>query len=139
MEGVDGLMLRDARAFCGFAVDDVARAKEFYGTTLGLDVADAPLGVEGADVPSGLEIRIGPDTKILVYPKPHHTPAEFTILNFLVDDIERTVDELAFRGVRFEHYDSPRTDARGIHRTPEVRPVAWFRDPAGNVLSIIEG
>ena len=107
--------------------------------TLGLDVADAPLGVEGADVPTGLEIRLGPDTKILVYPKPDHVPATFTILNFLVSDIERAVDELTARGVRFEHYESgPKTDAKGIHRTREVRPVAWFRDPAGNILSIIE-
>ncbi len=74
----------------------------------------------------------------MVYPKPDHVPATFTILNFLVDDIERAVDELTARGVRFERYDTPRTDAKGIHRTPEVRPVAWFRDPAGNILSIIE-
>jgi catechol 2,3-dioxygenase-like lactoylglutathione lyase family enzyme len=133
-------MLSDANAFSGFAVDDVPRAKEFYGTTLGLEVADAALGVEGADVPSGLEIRLGSGARVLVYPKPGHEPATFTILNFLVDDIERAVDELTARGVRFEHYETgPKTDAKGIHRTPEVRPVAWFRDPAGNILSIIEG
>ena len=107
-------MLRDANAFSGFAVDDVPRAKEFYGTTLGLEVADAALGVEGADVPA------------------------CTILNVLVEDVERAVDELTERGVRFERYETPKTDAKGIHRTPEVRPVAWFRDPAGNILSIIE-
>jgi catechol 2,3-dioxygenase-like lactoylglutathione lyase family enzyme len=132
-------MLKYARAFSGFAVDDVPRAKKFYGTTLGLEVVDAPLGVEGADVPTGLEIQIGPGTQVLVYPKPDHIPATFTILNFVVGDIERAVDELAARGIRFEHYETdPRTDAKGIHRTPEVRPVAWFRDPAGNILSIIE-
>jgi catechol 2,3-dioxygenase-like lactoylglutathione lyase family enzyme len=132
-------MLRDANAFSGFAVDDVPRAKEFYGTTLGLEVADAALGVEGADVPAGLKIRLGSGARVLVYPKPGHEPAAFTILNFLVDDIERAVDELTARGVRFEHYESgPKTDAKGIHRTPEVHPVAWFRDPAGNILSIIE-
>jgi catechol 2,3-dioxygenase-like lactoylglutathione lyase family enzyme len=132
-------MLRDANAFSGFAVDDVPRAKEFYGTTLGLEVADAALGVEGAVVPAGLEIRLGSGTRVLIYPKPDHAPATFTILNFLVDDIERAVDELTARGVRFEHYASgPKTDAKGIHRTPEVHPVAWFRDPAGNILSIIE-
>ena len=133
-------MLNGAKAFSGFAVDDVPRAREFYGTTLGLEVADASLGVEGADVPGGLEIRLGPGTRVMVYPRPDHTPATFTILNFLVEDIERAVDELTARGVRFEHYDGPgpTTDAKGIHRTPEVHPVAWFRDPAGNILSIIE-
>jgi catechol 2,3-dioxygenase-like lactoylglutathione lyase family enzyme len=133
-------MLKDAKAFSGFAVDDVPGAKEFYGATLGLEVADASLGVEGADVPAGLELRLGAGTRVLVYPRPDHTPATFTILNFLVDDIERTVDELTARGVRFEHYDEPgpRTDAKGIHRTPEVHPVAWFRDLAGNLLSIIQ-
>jgi catechol 2,3-dioxygenase-like lactoylglutathione lyase family enzyme len=106
---------------------------------LGLEVADAPLGVEGADVPAGLEIHIGPGTRIVVYPKPDHTPATFTILNFLVEDIEQTVDELTARGVRFEQYETgTKTDAKGIHRTPEVHPVAWFRDPAGNILSIIQ-
>jgi catechol 2,3-dioxygenase-like lactoylglutathione lyase family enzyme len=129
-------MLRDAKALSGFAVDDVPRAKEFYGNTLGLEVADAPLGVDGADVPAGLEIRLGPGTRVMVYPKPDHRPATFTILTFLVEDIERAVDELTTRGVRFEHYEMPKTDAKGIHRTPEVRPVAWFRDPAGNILSI---
>jgi catechol 2,3-dioxygenase-like lactoylglutathione lyase family enzyme len=131
-------MLRDARAISGFSVDDVAQAREFYGTTLGLDVADAPLGVEGADVPTGLEIRFAEGMRVLIYPKPDHTPAAFTILNFVVDDIERAVDELTARGVKFEHYTEPRTDAKGIHRTPEVRPVAWFRDPAGNILSVVE-
>ena len=131
-------MLKDAKAISGFAVDDVPRAREFYGTTLGLDVADASLGVEGAEVPAGLEIRLGPGTRVLVYPKPDHTPATFTILTFMVEDIERAVDKLTARGVRFEHYEMPKTDAKGIHRTPEVRPVAWFRDPAGNILSIIQ-
>ena len=132
-------MLKDAKAFSGFAVNDVARAKEFYGTTLGLEVADAPLGVEGADVPAGLELRLGAGTRVMVYPKPDHEPATFTILNFLVEDVERAVDELTARGVRFERYEDPKTDTKGIHRTPEVHPVAWFRDPAGNILSIIEG
>jgi len=131
-------MLKDAKAFSGFAVDDVPRAKEFYGTTLGLEVVDASLGVDGAEVPAGLEIHLGPGTRIGIYPKPDHTPATFTILNFMVEDIERSVDELSARGVRFEHYEMPKTDAKGIHRTPEVRPVAWFRDPAGNILSIIQ-
>ena len=120
-------------------MDDVQRAKAFYGTTLGLDVADASLGVEGANVPPGLEIRLGQESAVLVYPKPDHVPATFTILNLVVRDIEQAVDELTARGIEFEHYESPRTDDRGIHRSPEVHPVAWFRDPAGNILSIIQG
>jgi catechol 2,3-dioxygenase-like lactoylglutathione lyase family enzyme len=132
-------MLRDVAAFSGFSVDDVEKAKAFYGTTLGLEVADAPLGVDGADVPAGLEIRLGSGAKTLIYPKPDHAPATFTLLNFKVPDIERTMDELTARGVQFERYEThPKTDARGIHRTPEVRPTAWFRDPAGNILSLIE-
>lgn len=127
------------RAFSGFAVADVAEAKEFYASTLGLEVGDASLGVEGADVPAGLEIRLGPGNSVLVYPKPGHDPATFTILNLVVADIEGAVDDLAARGVEFEHYEVPKTDAKGIHRSPEVRPVAWFRDPAGNILSLIEG
>jgi catechol 2,3-dioxygenase-like lactoylglutathione lyase family enzyme len=132
-------MLKHAKAVSGFAVDDMPRAKEFYGGTLGLDVADAALGVDGADVPAGLELHLGSGTRVLVYPKPDHTPATFTILNFIVEDIERAVDALTARGVRFEHYETgTKTDAKGIHRTPEVRPVAWFRDPAGNILSIVQ-
>src|SRR5438270_4981941 len=94
-------MLRNGRAISGFSVDDMARAREFYGTTLGLDVADAPLGVEGADVPTGLEIRFADGMRVLIYPKPDHTPAAFTILNFVIDDIEGAVDELSARGVKF--------------------------------------
>ena len=134
-------MLQDAEVFSGFAVDDVARAKEFYGTTLGLEVADARLGAdgaEGAEVPAGLELHLGPGTRVLVYPKPDSTPATYTILNFLVDDIEQAVDALTAQGVRFEHYEAPRTDAMGIHLDPTVHPTAWFRDPAGNILSLIQ-
>jgi catechol 2,3-dioxygenase-like lactoylglutathione lyase family enzyme len=131
-------MLKGAKAFSGFSVDDVPRAKEFYGTTLGLEVVDMALGVDGADVPAGLELHLGSGTRIGIYPRPDHTPATFTILNFMVPDIEQAVDELTARGVRFEQYETPKTDAKGIHRTPEVRPVAWFRDPAGNILSIIQ-
>ncbi len=132
-------MFKDAQAFSGFAVDDLGRAREFYGRTLGLELADAPLGVKGADLPSGLELHLAGGAKILIYPKPDHTPATFTILNFIVADIERAVDELVKRGVRFERYEGAlRTDAKGIHRRPEIRAVAWFKDPAGNILSLIE-
>ena len=100
-------------------MDDVARAKEFYGSVLGLEVADAALGVGGADVPTGLEIRLGPGTRIMVYPKPDHMPATFTILNFLVDDIEGAIDELTARGVRFEHYETPKTTPRASIARPK--------------------
>lgn len=129
-------MLRDADTFSSFAVDEVERAKEFYAGTLGLDVVDAELGM---DVPGGLEIHLDDGARILVYPKADHTPAEFTILNFRVYDIDQAVDDLTARGVVFEHYGSPlKTDAKGIHRSPQVRPVAWFRDPAGNIMSVIQ-
>lgn len=130
--------MRYVRGFSGFAVDDIARAKEFYGTTLGLEVADAQLGLDDTDVPAGLEIHLGPGSSVLVYPKPGHVPATFTILNFVVEDIERMVDELTAAGVEFEQYEMPQTDERGIHRRPDVHPVAWFRDPAGNILSILQ-
>jgi len=124
--------------FAGFGVDDIDKAREFYGSTLGLEVREAQLGVDGADVPGGLELRTGSHARILIYPRPHHRPADFTVLNLVVEDIESAVDQLRARGVDFEQYEMPQTDDRGIHRRPEVRPVAWLRDPAGNIISIIE-
>lgn len=132
-------MLKDAKAFSSFSVDDLQRAKSFYGQTLGVEAVEVSVGVDGADIPHGLELRIAGGTTIAIYPKADHTPATFTILNFLVDDIEVAVDELTQRGVRFETYDGAvKTDARGIHRNPDVLPVAWFKDPAGNILSVTE-
>jgi catechol 2,3-dioxygenase-like lactoylglutathione lyase family enzyme len=123
-------MFKDAKAFSGFSVDDVPKAKEFYGQTLGLDVSEA-YGM--------LELHIATGNKILVYPKPNHVPATFTILNFPVGNIDEAVDELTRRGVRFEIYDEgdPKTDERGILRD-EGPSIAWFKDPAGNILSVIE-
>jgi catechol 2,3-dioxygenase-like lactoylglutathione lyase family enzyme len=115
-------MLKDAKAFPGFAVDDVPRAKEFYGTTLGLEVADAPLGVEGADVPAGLELRLGSGTRVMVYPKPDHTPATFTILNFLVDDIQRAVDELTAGGGPLRTVREPQDGHQGYPSHPGGAP-----------------
>ena len=102
----------------------------FYGRTLGLDVS------ESHDL---LELHLPGDTKVLIYPKPNHVPATFTILNFPVANVERAVDELTRRGIRFETYNEPnlKTDERGIFR--DGGPViAWFKDPAGNILSILE-
>ncbi len=120
-------MFENTKAFSGFSVDDVPRAKEFYGETLGLRVSEE-YGM--------LWLHIAGDRDILVYPKADHTPATYTILNFPVDDIEKAVDELAERGVRFERYDDSDTDERGIYRGGGPF-IAWFKDPAGNVLSVI--
>jgi catechol 2,3-dioxygenase-like lactoylglutathione lyase family enzyme len=122
------IMLTNTRAFSGFSVDDVARAKAFYSETLGLKVSEE-FGM--------LTLHIAGDRDILVYPKNDHVPATYTILNFPVDDIETAVDELIARGVRFEHYESTETDDKGINRG-EGPPIAWFKDPAGNVLSVIQ-
>jgi catechol 2,3-dioxygenase-like lactoylglutathione lyase family enzyme len=123
-------VFKDSDAFSGFAVDDLQRAKEFYGQTLGLEVAEAN------DL---LEIRLGSGAKVLAYPKPDHVPATFTILNFPVKDIESAVDDLTGRGVKFEIYDEEdlKTDDRGIAHGPGPK-IAWFRDPAGNILSVLE-
>lgn len=123
-------MFKDTKAFSGFAVDDLQKAQEFYGQTLGLDVTEA----------NGLlQLHIAGGTTILVYPKPNHTPATFTILNFPVGDIERAVDDLAARGVQFESYDEGGlvTDEKGIFRGGGPK-IAWFRDSAGNILSVLE-
>jgi catechol 2,3-dioxygenase-like lactoylglutathione lyase family enzyme len=123
-------VFKDTNAFSGFAVDDLQRAKEFYGTTLGLEVTE---------VNDLLELRLAGGAKVLVYPKPNHVPATFTILNFPVGNVEEAVDQLAKRGVRFETYDEGdlKTDDRGIFRG-EGPMIAWFKDPAGNVLSVLE-
>jgi catechol 2,3-dioxygenase-like lactoylglutathione lyase family enzyme len=128
-------MFKNTKAFSGFSVNDIQKAKEFYGQTLGLDVSESEMGV--------LELHISGGTNILVYPKPNHTPATFTILNFPVDNVEEAVDGLTKSGVRFEQYDEPeiKTDGKGIHRSegPNAGPnIAWFKDPAGNILSVLE-
>lgn len=122
-------VLDPTRAFSGFAVDDLTAARAFYGDTLGLEVS------EEAGL---LTLRLGRDRVVLVYPKPDHIPATFTILNFPVDDIDRAVDELAGRGVRFARYDGFDQDDKGISRDEGGPPIAWFTDPAGNILSVLE-
>jgi catechol 2,3-dioxygenase-like lactoylglutathione lyase family enzyme len=124
-------MIKGTDAFPSFAVNDIERARTFYHDTLGLDVSRTE---------EGLTLEVGNGNKIFVYPKPDHTPASFTILNFPVDDVAATVAELSARGVRFEVYDEGelKTDGRGIHRGDEGPVIAWFRDPAGNYLSVLE-
>ena len=122
------VMFRDAKAFSGFSVDDVPRARRFYGETLGLRVSEDN---------GMLHLHIAGGHDILIYPKDNHTPASFTILNFPVDDIDRAVDELVARGVSFERYDGMKADEKGIFREAGP-PIAWFTDPAGNVLSVLQ-
>ncbi|HEU4487777.1 MAG TPA: VOC family protein [Actinomycetota bacterium] len=118
-------------AFSGYSVDDIPKAKEFYGSTLGLEVSEIP--------ESGLlQMEIANNGKVLIYPKDNHQPATFTVLNFPVDDVEEVVDELTKRGVQFEHYEGEiKTDAKGIARNGGPM-IAWFKDPAGNILSVLE-
>lgn len=123
-------MFRSTKAFSGFSVDDVPRARQFYGETLGLEVSEE----------NGLlTLHIAGDRPTLVYPKPDHTPASYTILNFPVDDVEAAVDELTRRGVTFERYAGTpaETDEKGIFRGGGPL-IAWFTDPAGNVLSVVQ-
>lgn len=124
-------MLGDSKAFSGFSVNDLGRAKDFYERTLGLDVSE----MNGL-----LEVRLGSGASVVVYPKETHEPATFTILNFPVDDVDDAVDKLTERGVRFEKYDEPEltTDEKGVFRAEGVPTIAWFRDPAGNILSVLE-
>ena len=123
-------MLRESSAFSGFSVNDIQKAKKFYGQTLGLDVSES----------NGLlKLQLAGGNAVLVYPKPNHTPATFTILNFPVDNVENAVDELTKRGVHFEIYNEPnlKTDKKGIFRGGGP-VIAWFKDPAGNILSVLE-
>lgn len=121
-------MFENTKAFSGFAVDDIAQAKRFYGETLGLSVTEE----HGL-----LTLHIAGDRPTIVYPKPGHVPAQYTILNFPVDDIDAAVAELTARGVSFERYDGMPQDEHGVMR--EAGPyIAWFTDPAGNILSVLQ-
>ncbi|MFG2639522.1 VOC family protein [Streptomyces sp. NPDC048370] len=129
-------MFGQSKAFSGFSVDDLDKARQFYGDTLGLQVEDT-----GEGEMRMLTIKLGSGANVFVYPKDNHTPASFTILNFPVDDIEVAVDELTKRGVSFERYPDFEHDAKGIVKGPDTHSpmaIAWFTDPAGNVLSIIQ-
>ena len=123
-------MFADTKAFSGFAVDDLEKAREFYEGTLGLRVSAE------SDV---LTLRLAGDRDTLIYPKPDFVPATYTILNFPVPDIDKAVDELTARGVRFERYDGFEQDEKGVFRGGGERgpDIAWFTDPAGNILSVI--
>jgi len=121
-------MLKDSKAFSGFAVDDIEAARAFYADTL---------GIETSEEHGMLTLHLAGDRPTLIYPKPGHEPAGYTILNFPVDDIDETVDALAARGVEFLRYEGFGQDDSGIMRE-QGPPIAWFTDPAGNILSVIE-
>jgi catechol 2,3-dioxygenase-like lactoylglutathione lyase family enzyme len=123
-------MLANSKAFSGFAVDDLDRARAFYADTLGLKVEP----IEGAPL---MTLHLAGDRPTLIYAKPDHTPADYTILNFPVDDIDAAVEALSRRGVTFERYDGMQQDDKGVMRE-QGPPIAWFKDPAGNVLSVLE-
>ena len=121
-------MLKDKPAFSGFSTNDIEAAKRFYGETLGVDVSDDH---------GMLNLKLAGGQRVLIYPKDNHEPATFTVLNFEVSDIDTAVDDLAAKGVAFEHYEGAGQDAKGIARQYPP-PIAWFKDPAGNVLAVIQ-
>jgi predicted enzyme related to lactoylglutathione lyase len=124
-------MLADTKSYSGFAVDDLGKAREFYGETLGLktEVLDEENGL--------LSLHLAGDRDTFVYQKPDLQPANYTILNFEVDDIDEAVDELTGRGVEFERYDGFDQDEKGIAHGPGPK-IAWFKDPAGNILAVLQ-
>ena len=123
-------MIRYNQAFSSFSVNDLQQAKQFYTESLGMQVSEGEYT---------LDLHLGGEQKVLIYPKPNHTPASFTILNFPVDNIEEEVENLKTKGIQFEIYNEPNltTDANGILRG-EGPLIAWFKDPFGNILSIIQ-
>lgn len=128
-------MLKDSPAFSSFSVDDLEKAQQFYTQTLGLKMEDNPMGM--------LELHLGTGGKVIIYPKPNHEAATYTVLNFPVAEIDKAVDELISKGVKFEQYNNEyiKTDEKGIARSddPSKGPnIAWFKDPAGNILSVLE-
>lgn len=123
-------MLENSTPFSSFAVNNLEKARAFYQNILGLPVEDNAMGL--------LELHVEGGQPIIIYPKHDHVPATFTVLNFPITDIEDMVECLRSKGVAFEHYDGLQTDAMGISRNEYGPAVAWFKDPAGNILSIIE-
>jgi catechol 2,3-dioxygenase-like lactoylglutathione lyase family enzyme len=125
-------MFKNTPAYSSFSVDDLKKAKDFYGGTLGLEVDETP---------EGLELHLAGDTRIFIYPSKDYTAPEHTVLNFVVDDIDKAIDDLAERGVRMEQYDWPdiKTDERGIFRGDSgPAAIAWFKDPAEHILAVMQ-
>jgi catechol 2,3-dioxygenase-like lactoylglutathione lyase family enzyme len=125
-------MLENSKAYSGFAVKDIEKTKQFYGETLGLKINELDVGA-----PSPLlELHPGGDRPVLIYEKGDLTPANYTILNFPVDDVDAAVDQLAEKGVEFERYEGFEQDEKGIDRSGPAGGIAWFKDPAGNILAV---
>ena len=122
-------MFSNTPAFSSFAVDDLDAARSFYRDTLGVTVSDGPMGVLSLDLAEG--------RSTMIYPKPDFSPATYTVLNFAVDDVDAAVNELGSRGVEFERYDGLEQDEKGIARG-EGPEIAWFKDPAGNILAVLK-
>lgn len=122
-------MFKDSHAFSGFSSNDIAKSKEFFGQTLGVDVTEEN---------GMLTLHLAGGGNVLIYPKDNHEPATFTVLNFPVDDIDQAVDKLTKAGIAFERYEGMGQDERGIMRD-NGPAIAWFKDPAGNILSVLEG
>ena len=125
-------MLKQSKAFSSFSVNDIAKAKKFYHDILGLNVVDNPMGI--------IELHLENGNKIILYPKADHLPATFTVLNFPVNDLEATVDALIEKGISFEQYEGEiKTDKKGIFKSEGNGPnIAWFKDPSGNILSVMK-
>ena len=123
-------MFKDSKAFSSYSVDDIGAAKGFYGGTLSLDVTEQPEG--------GLGLNLATGGSVFLYPKDNHAPATFTVLNFPVDDLAAAIDDLTGKGVTMERYDGFDQDERGIASGPDGPRIAWFKDPAGNVLSVMQ-
>lgn len=124
-------MFKDSPAFSGFSTNNLEETKKFYSETLGLDV-------EEMMEMSILQLNLAGGGKVMVYPKDTHQAATFTVLNFPVSDVDAAVDELASKGVAFEHYEGFEQDEKGIARDPRGPAIAWFKDPAGNILAVLE-
>lgn len=120
------------KSFSSFSTNDIEQAKDFYGNVLGLNIQESDMGV--------IQLKLFGEHNVMIYPKPNHEAASFTVLNFLVDDIDQAVDELISKGLKFEHYDEAnlRTDEKGISRGNGGPNIAWFKDPAGNILAVLE-
>jgi predicted enzyme related to lactoylglutathione lyase len=124
-------MFKDTKAVSSFSVNDLQKAKDFYGKTLGIEVSEGSMGV--------LTLRLGGGGEVFVYPKPNHEPATFTVLNFQVPDVEKAVDDLISKGIVFEQYDGDiKTNKKGIASGGGGPKIAWFKDPAGNILSVLQ-
>ena len=124
-------MLQYTKSFSSFSANDLQKAKAFYQEKLGIDVSENEMNI--------LTLHLGNGHEVIIYPKPNHEPATFTVLNFAVDDLEKAVDDLIAKGITFEQYNEPmKTDAKGILRGNGQGPdIAWFKDPAGNILSVL--